>query len=107
MNNHYFRIFGMSVALGLISGFSNRGVTYYGPGSSGTDTYRSGVADSLSQSSQRILDRYINILPTVTIREGHRVKVYLTNDLLLPDFNHHQMPTDLSVDQASISKEEK
>ena len=27
VNNHYFRIFGMSVALGLISGFSNRGVT--------------------------------------------------------------------------------
>jgi type IV secretion system protein TrbI len=107
VNNHYLRIFGMSVALGLISGFSNRGVTYYGPGSSGTDTYRSGVADSLSQSSQRILDRYINILPTVTIREGHRLKVYLTNDLLLPDFNHHQMPGDLSVDQASISKEEK
>ena len=96
----------MSVALGLISGFSNRGVTY-GPGSSGTDLYRSGVADSLSQSSQRILDRYINILPTVTIREGHRVKVYLTNDLLLPDFNHHQMPADLSVEQASNSKEEK
>ena len=107
VNNHYFRIFGMSVALGLISGFSNRGVTYYGPGSSGTDIYRSGVADSLSQSSQRILDRYINILPTVTIREGHRVKVYVTNDLLLPDFNQHQMPADLSVDQASISKEEK
>ena len=37
VNNHYLRIFGMSVALGLISGFSNRGVTYYGPGTSGTD----------------------------------------------------------------------
>ena len=36
VNNHYFRIFGMSVALGLIAGFSNRGVTY-GPGSSGPD----------------------------------------------------------------------
>ena len=31
VNNHYFRIFGMSVALGLISGFSNRGVTYTVP----------------------------------------------------------------------------
>ena len=107
VNNHYLRIFGMSVALGLISGFSNRGVTYYGPGTSGTDAYRAGVADSLSQSSQRILDRYINILPTVTILEGHRVKVYLTNDLFLPDFITIQMPDDLAVEQASISKEEK
>src|SRR6185369_93278 len=55
VNNHYLRIFGMSAALGLISGFANRGVSYYGPGSSGTDVYRAGVADSLSQSSQRIL----------------------------------------------------
>ena len=31
VNNHYLRIFGLSVALGLISGFSNRGVTYTVP----------------------------------------------------------------------------
>jgi type IV secretory pathway VirB10-like protein len=24
------------------------------------------------------------VLPTITIREGHRIKVYLTNDLDLP-----------------------
>ena len=106
VNNHYLQIFGMSVALGLISGFSNRGVTYYGPGTSGVDAYRAGVADSLSQSSQRILDRYTNILPTVTILEGHRVKVYLTNDLLLPDTLNHQMSADLSVERTSTSKEE-
>jgi len=106
VNNHYLRIFGLSVALGLISGFSNRGVTYYGPGASGTDLYRTGVAESLSRSSERILDRYINILPTVTILEGHRVKVHLTNDLFMPDYMNHNMPSDLAVDQTSIPKEE-
>ena len=30
------------------------------------------------------IDRYLNILPTITIREGYRIKVYLTNDLELP-----------------------
>ncbi len=106
VNNHYLRIFGLSVALGLISGFSNRGVTYYGPGASGADLYRAGVAESLSRSSERILDRYINILPTATILEGHRVKVYLTNDLLVPDYVNHKMPSDLAVDRAFIPKEE-
>ncbi|MEW5980407.1 MAG: TrbI/VirB10 family protein [Acidobacteriota bacterium] len=105
VNHHYLRIFGMSVALGLISGFSNRGVTYYGPGTSGTDLYRAGIADSLSQSSQRVLDRYINILPTVTITEGHRVKIYLTHDLLLPDVTQHRMPGDLRVEPAFTRKE--
>jgi type IV secretion system protein VirB10 len=33
-----------------------------------------------------ILDRFLNLLPTVTIREGHRIKVYLSNDLELPAY---------------------
>ncbi len=49
----------------------------------------------MAQSSERILDRFLNILPTITIREGHRVKVYLSGDLALPDYNHHNMPSDL------------
>jgi type IV secretory pathway VirB10-like protein len=106
VNNHYFQIFGLSAALGLVSGFSYRGVSYGPGGVSAGDIYRSGLADSLAQSSHRILDRYLNILPTVTIREGHRVKVYLTNDLILPDYSNHQMPADLVIDQASFTKEE-
>jgi type IV secretion system protein VirB10 len=94
VNNHYMKIFGASLALGAIAGFSlyntNQGFTQ-----SGTDAYRAGVAQSLGQSSTRILDRFLNILPTVTIREGHRVKIYLANDLLLPAYDQHQMPSDL------------
>jgi type IV secretion system protein VirB10 len=105
VNNHYFQIFGLSAALGLVSGFSYRGVSYGPGGVSAGDVYRSGVADSLAQSSHRILDRYLNILPTVTIKEGHRVKVYLTNDLVLPDYTHHQMPANLTVDQGTFAKE--
>ena len=82
-------------------------MTYYGPGISGTDSYRAGVAESLSQSSQRILDRYINILPTAIITEGHRIKVYLTNDLILPEYKNHAMPRDLEADEAFTAKEEK
>jgi type IV secretion system protein VirB10 len=32
------------------------------------------------------MSRFLNRLPTVTIREGHRVKVYLTSDLQLPAY---------------------
>ena len=37
-------------------------------------------------STARVLDRYLNVLPTITIREGHRVKIVLTNDLYLPAY---------------------
>ena len=56
---------------------------------------RQGVAANLSQSSLRILDRYLNALPTFTIREGHRIKVVLSGDLELPALERHKMPSDL------------
>ena len=94
MNHHYLQVFGVSIALGLVAGFS-QAYTTYGAGESETDAYRQGMASSLSQSSTHILDRYLNVVPTITIREGHRVKVYLSDDLLLPAYEKHQMPSDL------------
>jgi len=50
------------------------------------DEFRQSSGASLATSTSRVLDRYLNVLPTVTIREGHRIKVYLTNDLELPAY---------------------
>jgi type IV secretion system protein VirB10 len=94
VNHHYLQIFGVSLAIGAIAGFSQAN-TAYGLNESALDAYRQGEATSLSQSSLRILDRYLNVLPTITIREGHRVKVYLSDDLLLPAYDQHQVPSDL------------
>jgi type IV secretory pathway VirB10-like protein len=98
VNNHYFRIFGTSIAIGAIAGLSTIGTNnsaVTGLPTSNASAYREGVAASLSQSSLRILDRFLNILPTVTIREGHRVRIFLTEDLLLPAYSNHRMPSDL------------
>jgi type IV secretion system protein TrbI len=94
VNHHYAQIFGTSLAIGAIAGLAEAD-TRASAFQSSTDVYRQGVASSLSQSSLRILDRYLNVLPTVTIREGHRVKVYLSDDLLLPAYQNHRMPGDL------------
>jgi type IV secretory pathway VirB10-like protein len=94
VNHHYLQIFGVSIAIGAIAGLSQAN-TRYGLDASGMDAYRQGVASSLSQSSLHILDRYLNVLPTYTIREGHRIKVYLAQDLLLPAYDQHEMPEDI------------
>jgi len=54
--------------------------------------YRQGMASSLSASGANVLDKFINIPPTITIREGHRIKVYITQDMLLPAYENHDMP---------------
>jgi type IV secretion system protein VirB10 len=90
INHHYFQVFGVSIAIGAIAGLGQAN-TRTGLDQSGLDAYQQGVTTSLSQSSLRILDRYLNVLPTITIREGARVKVLLSADLLLPayeDSNH-------------------
>jgi len=89
VNNHYLQIFGSSIALGIIAGAAESSNANAGRYASGSEAYRSGVATSLSQSSTQVLDRFLNIAPTITIREGHRVKVYFTQDLLLPAYENH------------------
>jgi len=94
VNNHYLRIFGVSLAIGVLGAVAEAG-TGNAITSSSSDLMRQGLAGSLAQSSAQILDKFLNILPTVTIREGRRVKVYLSGDLALPDCNNHKMPSDL------------
>jgi type IV secretion system protein VirB10 len=94
VNNHYLRIFGTSLAIGAIGAVAEGG-TSGALTASGGDLMRQGFAQSTAQSSAQILDRFLNILPTVTIREGHRVKIYLSGDLALPDYANHTMPSNL------------
>lgn len=94
VNNHYLRIFGVSLAIGAIGAVAEGG-TSGALTASGNDLMRQGFAQSTAQSSAQILDRFLNVLPTITIREGHRVKVYLSGDLALPDYMNHTMPSNL------------
>jgi type IV secretion system protein VirB10 len=92
VNNHYLQIFGTSIALGVVAGASQ--ITQGGGTitTSGSQASTDGAAGSISQSATTILDRFIQIPPTITIREGYRVKVYFTQDLLLPAYSNHTIP---------------
>jgi len=87
VDRHYLQIFGASIALGGLSGLSQYATrsassTEYGF----SDAFGQGMGASLATSSGRVLDRFLNVLPSVTIREGHRLKIYLTCDIDLPPY---------------------
>ncbi|HKW17585.1 MAG TPA: TrbI/VirB10 family protein [Terriglobales bacterium] len=94
VNNHYAKIFGASLALGVLGGISeaNTGTLL---NATEADRVREGLGSGLGNAGEEVLDRFLNILPTVTIREGARVKVYLSGDLLLPDYHDHNLPPNL------------
>jgi type IV secretion system protein VirB10 len=91
VNNHYMQIFGTSIALGVIAGASQISQGGSNLTSSGSQSFTNGAASSVSQSATTILDKFIQIPPTITIREGHRVKVYFTQDMLLPAYENHRI----------------
>lgn len=88
VNQHYLATFGAAGAVGLISGLAQLlGTAGFGRGAGDrTVIIAGGAADSASQASLQVMNRFLNRLPTVTIREGHRVKVYLTSDVQLPAY---------------------
>ena len=88
VNHHYWSTFGAAAAVGLISGLAQSVGTAGLSAGTGNRTIviAGGAADATSQASAQVIDRFLNRLPTVTIREGHRVKVYLTRDLELPAY---------------------
>ena len=92
VDNHYLQIFGTSVALGVISGaaqITEGGGAGYN--ATGSQTFVNGAVSGISQQATTVLDRFLQIPPTITIREGHRVKVYFTQDMLLPAYENHRI----------------
>ncbi len=93
-NNHYLDVFGTSIALGLLSGFASFG-TGSALTSSGSDVYRQGVASQIAQNNTTVLQRQLNRLPDITIREGQRIRIMLMKDLELPAYAEHSERGDL------------
>jgi type IV secretory pathway VirB10-like protein len=95
VNQHYRSTFGASAAVGLITGFTqylgsvglNRGA------GDRTVVIAGNVGDATAQATAETMNRFLNRLPTITIREGHRVKVYLTSDLELPPYDVRTLET--------------
>ena len=81
VNRHYFSMFASVGAVGIISGLTLRGSNPYAGGGEG---FRAGAGQGLAQSATTILDRFLNRLPTITIRAGHRLRIWLTSDVLVP-----------------------
>ena len=90
VNHHYAGIFGASIAIGILGGVAQLG-TGSALDSNSSDRIREGFGTGMANSAAHILDRFLNLYPTVTIREGTRLKIYLSNDLLLPDYNTHTL----------------
>ena len=81
VDRHYVSMFAAAGAVGLLSGLTLQGSNPYAGGLEG---FRAGAGEGFGQSATQILQRFLNRLPTVTIRAGHRLQVWVTGDFLTP-----------------------
>jgi type IV secretory pathway VirB10-like protein len=94
VDRHYWSTFGGAAAVGLVGGLSQLlGNVALGSGDGDrTVIVAGGSADAASQAAAQTLSQFLNRMPTITIREGHRVKVYVTRDFDLPEWTAAAMP---------------
>jgi type IV secretion system protein TrbI len=90
VNHHYWSTFGTAAAIGLISGFAqylSAGAISGGDGDGNRTVVITGSgAENAAQAAAQVLGKYTNRLPSITIREGHRVRVYFTQDMEFPAY---------------------
>ena len=77
VDRHYVSTLGAVGAVGLLAGLS-------ASGGGGSQAYFDPAQQQFSLAAMRFLDRFMNRLPVVRIRAGHPVRVWLTQDLLVP-----------------------
>ncbi len=84
VNRHYLATFGAAGAVGVIAGLTLRNTQSVGFNVPAGQAARMEAGRSLGESASAIMNRYLNRLPTITIRAGHRIRIYFTSDLLVP-----------------------
>ena len=84
VNRHYLATFGAAGAVGVIAGLTLRNTQSFAFNMPASQAARMEVGRSLGESASSIMNRYLNRLPTITIRAGHRIRIYFTSDLLVP-----------------------
>jgi type IV secretion system protein VirB10 len=84
VNNHYWRVFGTSVLMGLVSAVTQLSQPASGPFENNNigETAAGSVGKELSNTSSQILRRNLRIQPTLEIRAGYKFNIQVNKDLI-------------------------
>ena len=90
VDNHWGKLFQAAVLSTLLSVGAETGTSQNE--NNLVQAIRSGASNSISQTGQQIVQRQLNIQPTLTIRPGFPVRVIVTRDLVLAPYGHGGTP---------------
>ena len=93
VNNHYLSSFAAAALIGGIGGLAQIGNS--GSVLTPNAEIRDGISEQTAQESEQILNRFLNRLPVITVKEGSRARVYITQDMLIPSYAEHRVDPNL------------
>ena len=82
VNRHYWSTFGAAGAVGLLAGLSQIGAQRPSLATPGDARFTAG--QRLGEAAGEVFSRYLNRPPSITIRAGHRVRIWFTSDAVVP-----------------------
>lgn len=87
VNRHFMLQFGAAVMLGMLDGLA---AAVQGPGSAGQPTLRELVAartsTNLSTVVAGVIQKYANVVPTITVEPGAAMKVFFSEDVRMSPY---------------------
>jgi type IV secretion system protein VirB10 len=90
VDNHWDKLFEAAVLSTLLSVGAEAGTSQNE--NNLVQAIRSGASNSVSQTGQQVVQRQLNVQPTLTIRPGFPVRVIVTRDLILAPYGQGKAP---------------
>ena len=89
VDSHILSSFAAAAAIGGLGGLAQIGNS--GSILDPSSEVRNGISSQTSQEAEQILNHFLNRLPTITLKEGSRARVYIGRDILIPSYTEHRV----------------
>lgn len=91
VDNHYWKVFGNAALLGMISGATQAGVSNGNSGDTSTsEAVSNGVTQQFAETGSSLIQKNLDVQPTIKIRNGYKFNVMLNKDVILPPYEGGQ-----------------
>lgn len=95
VKGHFLKKFGSTLFVGLLNGLGGIAQNRINP-YSGWGGAISKSSENFSEIGNRMIQHYLNIVPTIQIPAGHRIKIYFTSDYIISPYQTIQYPQEES-----------
>lgn len=87
VNHHYWKIFGNAFILGMITGATEAGISDDDDDDTSTaEAVNNGVTQQFAETGSTLIEKNLDVQPTITIRNGYKFNIMLNKDVVLQPY---------------------